>query len=96
MIEMSLSAVETLGLLESPLWMAQAKCADADPEDFFTHPEDRSDTERVKRAIAVCRMCPVQAECLKWAYEINDGFAVLGATTAKQRRHIAYGLEWGR
>lgn len=70
-------------------WRNQARCADpyVDPEWFYPLP-----TEPADMALAVCRRCPVQPECLAAALTVEttagtygaDG--VWGATTARERR----------
>jgi WhiB family redox-sensing transcriptional regulator len=75
--------------LDSPAWMARASCAGHDPEDWYSDPEDPvGNEERRERAVAVCETCPVRAECLEWAYETGDGWAILGALTANKRKRV--------
>ena len=62
-------------------WRDQAACLDAEPEWFFPVREN----DPAEQAKAVCSTCPVAAECLAWAYEIRDGWAVLGGMTAAER-----------
>lgn len=63
-------------------WRGQAACRGEDPDLFFPHPNE---TARVEQAKAICRRCPVWAECLQWATEQRvEG--VWGGTTEEERR----------
>jgi WhiB family redox-sensing transcriptional regulator len=66
-----------------PPWMLEALCAQTDPDEFF--PDKGEDSEPAK---AVCRTCPVTAECLNYALANNEQFGVWGATTPRQRRKL--------
>jgi WhiB family redox-sensing transcriptional regulator len=37
-------------------------------------------------AIAICRRCPHQDECLQWALDTRQGYGIWGGTTPAQRR----------
>ncbi|MFD4144412.1 WhiB family transcriptional regulator [Streptomyces sp. NPDC058572] len=67
---------------------ANAACADENPDLF--HPKNADEAEAAKQ---VCRGCPVLSECLVQALRIGDEYAVLGATTPRERaalrRHLA-------
>lgn len=60
-------------------WMADAVCAQTDPELFF--PELGSSTREAK---AICAKCPVAAVCLAFAVE-NFESGVWGGTSDRQR-----------
>lgn len=60
-------------------WMADAACAQADPELF--HPDGKAPNRDAKR---VCARCPVQPQCLAYAQQFE------GEVTYPHR----YGL-WG-
>jgi predicted GIY-YIG superfamily endonuclease len=68
-------------------WRHKAACQDADPEiffplgDVFAKGEDRG-------AKAVCRHCPVKAECLSWACSTGLTFGIAGGTTEAERRAL--------
>jgi len=72
-------------------WREAASCAGVDPDLFFVpsaddgHEGTRGRRDRINAAKAICRQCPVVAECLKWAQETNDQFAILGNTTPEER-----------
>ncbi len=65
-------------------------CAGRDPELFY--PPKDTDGQRPnreeRRALAVCRSCPVRAACLEAALEFpaNEQHGVIGGMTAGQRR----------
>lgn len=84
-------------LLESlvavPEWTRDALCAQTDPDMFF--PDKGGDTRPAK---AVCRRCPVTAECLDYALTYEAGEAgtptsyaqvgVYGGLAPRQRRAL--------
>ena len=55
-----------------PDWRTQASCLDRDPELFFPHPSDRDGEDA---AVAVCWQCPVEADCLADAMEVEKGLS---------------------
>lgn len=83
---------ETLTILETyaQSWMRHALCADADPELFFPNPELTAEIRqaRTEQAQRICARCPVRAHCLRWAYKMNDEWAILGGKTKNQRKRI--------
>ena len=72
-------------------WRVRAVCRTEDPELFY--PVSSSGhvyAAQVERAKAVCRRCPVRAECLSEALASpQDG--VWGGTTEAERRAIRQG-----
>ena len=77
-------------------WRARAACADTDPEAWFPQPGPgrrgrafgetvRAYEAEVARLAAICKGCPVEADCLQDALE-HDAAGVWGGTTAEQRR----------
>lgn len=44
--------------------------------------------ERIRKAKAVCRTCPVKPECLEWALANNVDHGVWGETTERDRKRI--------
>lgn len=65
-------------------WMADAACASGvDPDIFFP-----SDAKKIEPAQAVCRSCPVAAECLEYAlrHRVDDG--VWGGLDNLERRRL--------
>ncbi len=86
--EAAASPGTTAGVLLSrqvPSWMGAALCAQVDPELFFPHPSGSP-----RAAKRVCAACPVTAQCLDHALELEaQGVAVCGVwggTTEVQRR----------
>lgn len=66
-------------------WIARAVCRDEDPELFFPLPADK---ETLRRAKAVCRGCPVRAECLADAMSSGQDFGVFGGLNEVERRKL--------
>jgi WhiB family redox-sensing transcriptional regulator len=66
-------------------WVADARCRTAgfNPEWWFPSADD-SVTRR--RAVAVCRSCPVAAECLNYANRVGEVSGIWGGRTPEQRR----------
>lgn len=63
-------------------------CTQVDNFDLF-YPESEVHYESLAReAKAVCKRCPIIAECLDWALQTNDQHGVLGGTTPQERRLI--------
>lgn len=63
-------------------WRSRAACSGADPELFFGIPSHPAAPE----AIELCRDCQVRNDCLEWALDTRDAWAVLGGLTPDQRR----------
>jgi WhiB family redox-sensing transcriptional regulator len=64
-------------------WQARALCAQTDPEAFF--PEKGGSPRLAK---AVCRRCPVRAECLAFALEHDERFGIWGGLSERERRRL--------
>jgi WhiB family redox-sensing transcriptional regulator len=64
-----------------PTWRTRGRCRTVDPETFFPLP-----TEPAEPALAFCRLCDVQADCLAAALNAGDCEGVWGATTPRERR----------
>lgn len=70
-------------------WMLKAACVNVDPELFYPRAGQQACTsEQTQEAIAVCRRCPVIYDCLRWAFETGDKYAILGGKTPNQRTRI--------
>lgn len=84
--EIVAGAVDPLGTLldllhrARPRWHADAACRGSGVD--FTSTGNR------QRALAftLCGTCPVRADCLAWALEIDDDVAILGGTDPAARR----------
>jgi WhiB family redox-sensing transcriptional regulator len=88
---------DTLQVTQTQPWMRWALCAeDPDPDFWFPDPDDDAEIRQLKtaEAIRVCKHCPVRGECLRWAFETGDEWAILGATTkgmrTRTRRRMAH------
>lgn len=69
-------------------WMAQALCAEIDPELWYPDP---GDSHAAAQAVAVCRTCPVRADCLDYAMatEVQGGrHGVWGGLTPTARNRL--------
>jgi WhiB family redox-sensing transcriptional regulator len=61
-------------------WVLKARCLSIDPDELFV----RGAAQR--KATAICRHCPVVAECLADALDNQIEFGVWGGMTEHQRR----------
>lgn len=72
-------------------FMDLAACIGA-PLEWFYVPEQAPGSARERNEVAhgkrVCRTCLVRADCLDWALETGDVYAVLGGTSPKERQRI--------
>ena len=68
-------------------WVADALCAQTNPDDFF--PERGDNTSRAK---SVCRVCPVRDLCLQHAIATDERFGLWGGKTPEERRDIRDGV----
>ena len=68
-------------------WRHRAMCDGLDSDEieamFFPHPN--SDAAEAK---AICRICPVAADCLTFALETRQEFGVWGGMTEHERHKI--------
>ncbi|MFF7339979.1 WhiB family transcriptional regulator [Streptomyces sp. NPDC008163] len=69
-------------------WRMHAACRDADPDLFFPIGSTGPALVQVEEAKAVCRHCPVQQECLRWALENNQDAGVWGGLGENERRAL--------
>jgi WhiB family redox-sensing transcriptional regulator len=69
-------------------WADNALCAEIGGDLWF--PEKGEPTREAK---AVCRSCPVQAECLEYAMENGERFGIWGALSEHERRPLSRGTE---
>jgi|SRR5271156_5323903 len=63
-------------------WVAKAECRSVDPDELFV----RGAAQR--KAVVICRHCPVKAECLADALDNQMEFGVWGGMTVRQRRAL--------
>lgn len=84
-----------LGLVGPPTeqkdWRSQGNCHGKDPDTFFPPAGDYWREERDGAVIAlaksVCASCVVSGDCLRFAYEADDRYAVMAGTTPDERQH---------
>ena len=67
-------------------WRSQALCRDTDPELFFPIGTTGAALLQIEQARAVCRQCPVQADCLDFALATNQDSGIWGGTSEEERR----------
>jgi WhiB family redox-sensing transcriptional regulator len=70
-------------------WSARAACLDEDGDLFFAVDGERSDTRPFREATAkaVCRACPVKADCLADALE-HRHVGIWGGLTDEERKPL--------
>ena len=77
-------------------WQRQGACRGRDSAQFF-HPDGERGASRLRREIAakaVCRSCPVRAECAAHALVAREPYGVWGGfTEAERMRLLAIGSE---
>jgi WhiB family transcriptional regulator, redox-sensing transcriptional regulator len=61
-------------------WVSKARCRFTDPDELFVSGKAQ------RKAAAICRHCPVVAECLADALDNQMEFGVWGGMTERQRR----------
>jgi WhiB family redox-sensing transcriptional regulator len=87
----SLWELLSLGSPEETAWMADALCAQTDPDAFFP---ERGESPRPAKA--VCLTCPVCEDCLAYALEHGERFGVWGGTSERERRALRRAdVVWG-
>lgn len=69
-------------------WHMHAACREADPDLFFPIGSTGPALVQVEEAKAVCRRCPVQEECLRWALDNNQDTGVWGGLGENERRAL--------
>jgi WhiB family redox-sensing transcriptional regulator len=71
--------------LEREDWKDQGSCRSSDPDAFFP---DKGDPWGAKEAVRVCRMCPVQRDCLEYALRREERFGIWGGIASWNRRSL--------
>lgn len=64
-------------------WTDQGSCAEVDGDLWFP---GRGGSVREPKAI--CRKCPVRAECLEYALENDERFGIYGGLSPRERRDL--------
>ena len=67
-----------------PSWHAQAACRGMGPEIFYP-----ALGESVNPAMAICVLCPVRPECLRYGLVHSLQVGIWGGTSGRTRRSIA-------
>ncbi|MFH8409183.1 WhiB family transcriptional regulator [Streptomyces sp. NPDC018019] len=70
-------------------WWERAACLEEDPELFFPVGVTGPAAQQQADAKAVCRQCPVTAECLDWALETGQNHGIWGGTDEVERRTLS-------
>ena len=63
-------------------WASQAACTGQDPDALFVRGKAQHDAK------AVCKTCPVLAQCLAEALDNRTEFGVWGGMTERERRAL--------
>ena len=63
---------------EAADWRSLGACLSADPDLFFPISPGGASQRQVKRAKAICGICPVKAQCLAFAVETRQVHGVWG------------------
>jgi WhiB family redox-sensing transcriptional regulator len=85
-----LGAVGTVVLnVNQPEWMTQADCQNLPIALFFPQP-GRIGAADAKKALRVCRSCPVRKQCLAYAMSFPDRSlpGIWGGTTERERSRM--------
>lgn len=69
-------------------WRKDAQCRAYDPELFFPVGTSGPAQVQTEEAKAVCVFCPVQTECLAWAFETGQDHGVWGGMSEAERRAV--------
>jgi WhiB family redox-sensing transcriptional regulator len=88
--EIQLSALATNAALAAADydWRRHSLCRDTDPDLFFPVGTTGAALVQIDEAKAVCRICPVQADCLQFALVTNQDSGIWGGTSEEERRKL--------
>ncbi len=88
--ENELSALATSTALANAdySWRRDAICRDTDPDLFFPVGTTGAALVQIDQAKAVCRICPVQVDCLQYALITNQDSGIWGGTSEEERRKL--------
>jgi WhiB family transcriptional regulator, redox-sensing transcriptional regulator len=78
----SLSSAFLTTVLEEE-WQEQAACQEVDQDLFFSLDE----TDQ-REALQLCRGCPVQQDCLRFAIEQREMYGIWGGMRESERRSM--------
>ena len=85
-IDQQLGNRQDLGVEKS--WRDHASCRFVDPAIFFPTGEPALAVAEIEAAKEVCRTCPVQASCLRFAFENKQEHGIWGGTDEVERRRL--------
>ena len=63
-------------------WITQARCREVEPDALFVQGAEQ------RKAVAICRHCPVVLQCRADALDNRVEFGVWGGMTERQRRAL--------
>ena len=69
-------------------WREHAACRHEDPDLFFPIGTTGPSLVQTEQAKAVCRDCPVQEPCLRFALDTDQAIGVWGGTSETERRAL--------
>ena len=78
-------------MLTEPMWRASARCRRDNAVYFFAPPHFERKPEKDARegaARALCRACPVQAECLQYSLEVCEPHGIWGGLNELERKRL--------
>jgi len=64
-------------------WMDAGACNGEEPNLFFP---EKGEMGKVRKAKLVCKECPVQKQCLRYALKDRDIVGIWGGTTDRERQ----------
>lgn len=70
-------------------WYDRAICFGKDTNIFFPEPDDPDYRNKVRKAKAICALCPVSSECLETAIQNKEQYGIWGGMLLKERRKFA-------
>ncbi|MCV7298148.1 WhiB family transcriptional regulator [Mycobacterium barrassiae] len=72
-------------------WQLRARCRGLPTAIFFASDGERGERRvaHEERAKRVCRSCPVQRECLRYAVASMESWGIWGAMTPRERRSLS-------
>jgi len=77
-------------------WRDRAACRHTDANLFFPAGATGVASDQIDAAKAVCRSCPVQDACLRFAFETNQEAGVWGGKDEDERRRLRKTWRAGR
>ena len=74
-------------------WKLAARCRDEDPVLWFPRDDDERHYDSQVRAYtmtakAICGQCPVRAQCLRYAIDVDERYGIWGGMTERERMRI--------